>query len=81
MKINLSNCKVFCFTWPRAKDPLNYTLGEQFIPEASICKYLRLILRIYLNWADHVIYMAEKAWKALHFIMCIFKMGNSSIKV
>jgi len=60
------------------KDPLNYTLGDQLIPEASSCKYLRIILRSDLNWADHVNYMMKKAWKALYFIMRIFKKGNSS---
>jgi hypothetical protein len=31
-----------------------------------------------LNWADHVNYTLQKAWKALHFIMCILKKGNNT---
>jgi len=60
--------------------PLNYTSGDQLIPEASSCKYLGIILRSDLSWADHVNYTVKKAWKALHFIMRIHKKGNSSTK-
>ena len=38
----------------RVKDPLNYYLGDQRIPEASNCKYLVIILRSDLSWADQV---------------------------
>jgi len=62
------------------KDPLNYMLRDQLILEASSCKYLGIILHRDLSWADHVNYTVKKAWKALHFIMCILKKGNSSIK-
>ena len=62
------------------KDRLNYTSGNQLIPEASSCKYLEIILRSDLNWADHVNYTVKKVWKALHFIMRILKRGNSSTK-
>jgi len=64
----------------RVKDPLNYTLGDQLIPEANSCKYLRIILRRDLSWANHVNYRVKKAWKALHFIMRIHKKGNTSTK-
>jgi hypothetical protein len=80
MKINPSKSKAVRFTRARVKDPLNYTLGDQLIPEASSCKYLRIILRSDLSWADHVNYTVKKAWKALHFIMRILKKGNSSTK-
>ena len=50
------------------------------ILEASSCKYLGIILRSDLSWADHVNYMVKKAWKALHFTMRIFKKGNSNTK-
>jgi hypothetical protein len=63
------------------KDPLNYTLGDQLIPEANSCKYLRIILRRDLSWADHINYRMKKAWKALHFIMRLLKKGNTSTKV
>ena len=33
-----------------------------------------------ISWADNVNYTVNKAWKALHFIMRILKMGNNSIK-
>ena len=55
------------------KDPLNYTLGVQLIPEASSCKHLGIVLRSDFTWADHVNYTVKKAWKALHFIMRIIK--------
>ena len=80
MKINPSKCKAVSFTRARVKEPLNYTLGDQLIPEANSCKYLGIILRSDLSWADHVNYTVKKAWKALHFIMCILKKGNSSTK-
>jgi len=79
-KINRSKCKAVRFTRTQVKDPLNYTLGDQLIPEASICKYLGIILRSDLNWADHVNNTVKKAWKALHFIMRIHKKGNSITK-
>jgi hypothetical protein len=44
MKINPSKSKAFRFTRARMKDPLNYTLGDQLIPEGSSCKYLGIIL-------------------------------------
>jgi hypothetical protein len=80
MKINPSKSKAVRFTRARVKDPLNYTLGDQLIPEASSCKYLGIILRSDLSWADHVSYTVKKAWKALHFIMRILKKGNISTK-
>jgi uncharacterized protein YfeS len=39
-----------------------------------------IILHSDLNWADHVNYIVKKVWKALYFIMCILKRGNSSTK-
>jgi len=62
------------------KDPLNYKLGDQLIPETSICTYLGIILCSDLNWVDHINYTVKKAWKALHFIMRILRKGNSSTK-
>ena len=75
MKIYPSKCKAVRFTRARVKDPLNYTLGDQLTPEASICKYLGIILRSDLSWADHVNYTVKKAWKALHFTMPYSKRG------
>jgi hypothetical protein len=69
MKINPGKSKAIRFTTARVKNPLNYSLGDQKIPEASSCKYLGIILRNELNWVDQVNYTARKAWKALHFVM------------
>ena len=80
MKINPSKYKAVRFMRTRVKGPLNYTLGDQLISEASSCKYLGIILRSDLSWADHVIYTVKKAWMALHFKMRILKKGNSSTK-
>jgi hypothetical protein len=56
MKINSSKCKEVCITRARVKNPQNYKIGDQLIPEASSCKYLGIIFRNDLNWADHVNY-------------------------
>jgi hypothetical protein len=80
MKIKPSKFTAVRFTRARVKGPLNYTLGDQLIPEANSWKYLGVILRRDLNWADHVNYTMKKVWKALHFIMRILKNGNSNTK-
>jgi len=69
MKIDLNKSKALSFTSAQVKDLLNYSLGNKKIPEASCCKYLRIIIRSDLTWADRVNYMVQKAWRALHFIM------------
>jgi len=60
------------------KERIKYYFGDQLILEASSFKYLGIIIRSDLNWADHVNYTLRKAWRALHFIMCIFRMGNNT---
>jgi len=80
MKINPSKSKAIRFTRARVKDPLNYSLMGTLILEASSCKYLGIILRSDLSWADQVNYAVKKAWKALHFTIRILKKGNSNIK-
>ena len=80
MKINPGKCKAVRFMRAWVKDPLNYTLGNQSIPESNSCKYLGIIICSDLSWANHVNYMVKKAWRALHFIMRILKKGNSSTK-
>ena len=75
MKINPSKSKAIRFTGARVKDPINYSLMDTLIPEASSCKYLGIILRGDLSWADQVNYTVKKAWKALHFKMRILKKG------
>jgi hypothetical protein len=80
MKINPGKSKAIRFTRARVKNPLNYSLGDEKIPEASSCKYLGIILRNDLNWVDQVNYTARKAWKALHFLMRVLKKGNRNTK-
>jgi len=80
MKINPNKSKAIRFMRARVKDPLNYSLMGTLILEASSCKYLGLILRSDLSWADQVNYVVKKAWKALHFTMQILKKGNSNTK-
>ena len=80
MKINLGKRKGVSFTGAWMKDLLNYSLLDQEIPKVSCCKYLRIILCSDLSWTDHVTYTAKKAWKALHFTMCILKKGKSNMK-
>jgi len=54
MKINPSKSKAIRFTRARVKDPPNYSLMGTLIPEASSSKYLGIILRSDLSWADQV---------------------------
>jgi len=56
MKINPGKSKAISFTTARVKYPLNYSLLDQVIQEASSCKYLGIILRSDLSWIDHVNY-------------------------
>jgi len=60
VKINPSKSKAIRFTRVRVKDPLNYSLMGTLILEASSCKYLGIILRSYLSWADQVNYAVKK---------------------
>jgi len=72
--------KAIGFTRARVKKPLGCSLGDQEISETSICKYLGIILRNDLKWVDQVNYAAQKAWKALHFVMRVLKKGNRNKK-
>ena len=81
MKINPNKSNALSFTRTRVKDPLNYSLGDQEIPEASCCKYLGIIIRSDLSWADQVNYTVLKAWRALHFVMRIVKKRNKNSKM
>jgi hypothetical protein len=81
MKINPGKIQAIGFMTARVKNPLGYSLGNQKILEASSCKYWRTILRSDLNWVDQVIYTAQKAWKALHFVMRVVKQGNRGKKI
>ena len=46
MKINQNKSKALSFTRARVKEPLNYSLGDQKIPEASCCKYWGIIIQV-----------------------------------
>jgi hypothetical protein len=61
MKINPSYSKAVNFMKARVKNPLNYILGDQSIPEASSCEYLGIILRSDLIWPEQVSYGVQKA--------------------
>ena len=78
--VNPGKSKAIRFTIARVKNPLGHSLGDQTIPEASICQYLGIILRSDLNWVDQVNYIVQKAWKALHFVMRVLKTGNRNTK-
>jgi hypothetical protein len=80
MKINPSKSKALSFTRAQVKDPLNYTLREEKIPEDSCCKYLGIIICSDLSWADQVNNTVQKAWRALHFVMRVVKNGNKNTK-
>jgi hypothetical protein len=45
IKINPSKSKALSLTRVRVKDPINYTVGDEKIPEDSSCKYLGIIIR------------------------------------
>ena len=79
MKINPDKSKTVSFTKARVKERLMF--GEKLIPEASSFKYLGIIIRSDLNWADHVNYTPRKAWKTLHFIMRILRKGNNNTEL
>jgi hypothetical protein len=49
MKINPNKSKTLSFTRARVKDPPNYSLGDQRIPEANCFTYLGIIIRNDLN--------------------------------
>jgi hypothetical protein len=54
MEINPLKSKALSFTRARVKDPPTYTLRDEKIPEDSSCKYLGIIIRSDLSWADQV---------------------------
>jgi len=80
IKINPDKSRAVSFTKARLKERTRYYFGEHLIPEASSFKYLGIIIRNDLNWADHVNYALRKARKAPHFIMRILKKGNNNTK-
>ena len=80
MRINPDKSKAVSFTKARLKERVRYYFGEQLIPEENSFKYIGIIIRNDLNWADHANYTIRKARKALYFIMRILKKGNNNTK-
>ena len=80
LKMNPSKSKAVRFTRARLKNPLNYLVMGTLTPEANSCKYIGIILRSDLSWADRVKYKMKMAWKELHFIMRILKQRNNNTK-
>jgi hypothetical protein len=78
MKINPNKSKALSFTTARVKDPLNYSysLGDQKIPEAGRCKYLRIIIRNDLSWADQVNYTVQNSLEGTTIGNAYCKKGN-----
>jgi hypothetical protein len=60
MKINPNKSKALSFTRARVKDPPNYSLGDQKIPESNCSKYLGTIIRSDLSYADQVNFRFKK---------------------
>jgi hypothetical protein len=54
MKINQGKSNAISFMKAHVKDPRNYSFKDQRILEASCCKYLGIIIRSDLSWADQV---------------------------
>jgi hypothetical protein len=80
MNINPGKSKAVTFMRAWVKDPLNYSLMDQVIPEGNSCKCVGIKLRSELSWTDHFNYMAKIDWKALYFTIRILKKGNSNMK-
>ena len=80
LKINPRESKAICFTKARIKVPPNYYLLCMLVPAASSCKYLGIILRSDLSWAEQVNYTVRKAWQTLRFITRILRKGTSNTK-
>jgi hypothetical protein len=80
MVINPDKSKTVCFTIARLTKPLNYSLRDVLIPEASSCIYLGIILRSDLSRADQANYTVRKAWKALPFTVRILEKGSGNTR-
>jgi len=70
MKINPSKSKAVCFTRTRVKGPLKYSLLGKAVLEATNCKYLGIMLRSDLSWADHVNYTVSMHTLSAYISSC-----------
>ena len=69
----IPNPPAVSFTKARVKERIRYYFWDQLFPEANSFKYLEIITRSDLNWADHVSYILRKAWMTLRFVMRMLK--------
>jgi hypothetical protein len=70
--INPTKSKANCFTRALEMEPLNYSLRDIIILEASSCKNIGIILSSDLSWTDQVL---QPGW---HFIsQCVFLKRES----
>jgi hypothetical protein len=60
------------------KDPLNYTRRDKKIPEDSFCKYLGIIIRSDLSWANQVNLCFKKP--VMSFCNACCKKGNKNTR-
>jgi len=56
VKVNPDKSKAVSFTEARVEERLRYYFADQLIQEANSFKYLGIIIRSDINWADHVNY-------------------------
>jgi hypothetical protein len=80
MKINPYKSKTLSFTRARVKDPLKYTRRDQKIPEDNCCKYLGIIIRNGLSWADQAKLNGSKSLEGITFCNAYCKKGKLNTK-
>jgi hypothetical protein len=78
MRINPGKSKVVSFNKARVKGKLRYCIGDQLIPQANNFKYLGIIIRSDLSWADHVNYTLRKSWRAHRVQKRAAKFANNT---
>ena len=66
MKLNPSKSKAVSFTTAQVNDPLNYSLLNQVIQEASSCKYLGIMSHSDFSWTDRVNYMEGNSFQNVY---------------
>jgi hypothetical protein len=60
IKINPNKSKPISFTRARGRDPPNYCRRKENIPEVNFSKYLGIIIRSDLSWAEQVDYTVQR---------------------
>jgi hypothetical protein len=69
IETNPGKCKAIIFTRPWVTLLVTKKLRKRVVI---------LILQSHLNWLDQVNYTSQKAWKALHFVMCVLNKRNGN---